>query len=169
MRDDQMMRGFDCDLHVVAHDTRASATRRHRARIRVGQRYLLVRGGKHFYLENLKTLHLLLQLLDFLSQAVRFGFERFGRFLPIRTVELLQIARDAFLDLRNAPLHLGPREVLIAVVHRLELAAIDRDAGLCNQAQAAAERDKPGADLADGPAVVLTEVSYRLVIGSKPA
>ena len=164
-----MMCGFDCDLDVVAHDTGASAARRHRAGIRIGQRDLLVRCGEHLHLENLEPLHLLLQLRDLLFQAARLGFERLGRLLPIGGVELLQIARDALLDLRHAPLHLGAREVLVAVVHRLELAAVDRHAGLREQAQGAAQPNKPGADLADGAAVVLAEVSNRLVIGSKPA
>jgi hypothetical protein len=67
------------------------------------------------------------------------------------------------------PLHLGAREVLVAVVHRLELAAVDRHAGLREQAHHAAECDKPGTDLPDSPAVVLAEIGNRLVVGSKPA
>jgi len=39
-------------------------------------------------------------------------------------------SRDALLDLRHAPIHLGAREVLVAVVHRLELAAVNRDTGM---------------------------------------
>ena len=70
--------------------------------------------------------------------------------------------------MRHAPLHLGAGEVLIAVVDRLELAAVDCHAGLREQAQRAAERDKPGADLPDSAAVVLAEVGNCLVIGSKP-
>jgi hypothetical protein len=52
MRDDQMMLGVDGDLEVVAYDARASAARRHRTGIRIGQRYLhapfrvLVNGGR---------------------------------------------------------------------------------------------------------------------------
>jgi len=59
-------------------------------------------------------------------------------------------SRDALLDLRHAPIHLGAREVLVAVVHRLELAAVDRHAGLREQAHRAAQRNEPGADLTDG-------------------
>ena len=55
-----------------------SAARRHRAGIGIRQRYLLVRCGEHFHLENLETLHLLLQLLDLLFQAARLGLERLG-------------------------------------------------------------------------------------------
>jgi hypothetical protein len=50
------------------------------------------------------------------------------------SVELLQIARHALLDLSHAPVHLGPREVLVAIVDRLELAAVDRDVRLREQA-----------------------------------
>jgi hypothetical protein len=46
---------------------------------------------------------------------------------------LLQIARDAVLNLRHAPVHLGAREVLVAIVDRLELAAVNGDAGLREQ------------------------------------
>ncbi len=169
MRNDQMMFDVDGDLDVVADDARAATAGRHRAGIGIGQRDLLVRCGEHFYLENLKAPHLLLQLLDLLFEAPRLGFERRGRLLPVGGVELLQIACDAFLDLRHASLHLGAREVLVAVVHRLELAAVDRHAGLREQAHRAAQRDKARAHFADAGTIVLAEVGNRLVIGYKPA
>src|ERR1700730_10069308 len=83
--------------------------------------------------------------------------------------ELLQIARDALLDLRHSPLHLGAREILVPIIDRLELAAVDRDASYGEQAHRAAEHNKPAADLADGAAVVLAEIGDRLVIGNKPS
>src|SRR3546814_19764033 len=62
--------------------------------------------------------------------------------LPIfGTVELVEIARHALLDLGQAPLHLAPREVPVSVIDRLELAAVDRHAGLAQQAEPAAELD----------------------------
>ena len=82
--------------------------------------------------------------------------------------ELLKIARDALLDLRHAPLHLGAREVLVAVVHCLELAAVNRDVGLRQQAHRAAQCDKLSTNFADDSAIVLAEVGNRLVIGYKP-
>ena len=121
------------------------------------------------HLENLKTLHLLLQLRDLLFQAARLGLERLGRLLPVGTVELLQIARHALLDLRHPPLHLGPREVPVAVVHRLELAAVDRDRAVRKQPHRAAQRNKARTHLADGTAIVLAEVGNRLVIGHQSA
>src|SRR5674536_262440 len=83
------------------------------------------------------------------------GFECLRRFLPVSGVKLLQVARDALLDLRHTPLHLGACEVPVTVVYRLELAAVDRHAGLREKAHRAAKRNKLGADLADGAAVVL--------------
>src|ERR1700687_4594779 len=112
-------------------------------------------------------LHLLFHLHDLLFQPARLVFEGLGWLLLVGAVELLQIARDALLDLRHAPLHLGPREVLVPVVDCLELAAIDRNAGLREKAHRAAQHDEAGADLANGAAVVLAEISNRLVIGSQ--
>ena len=98
---------------------------------------------------------------------VHLGFERVRGLLPVGGVELLQIARNALLNLCLPSIHLGAGEVLVAVVHRLELAPVNRDACLRQQAHGAAEGDKPSADLPDGPTVVLAEVGNRLVIRSK--
>jgi hypothetical protein len=49
--------------------------------------------------------------------------------MAIGGIELLEISRDTLLDLGAAALHLGPREVFIAIVDRLELGAIDGHAG----------------------------------------
>ena len=51
------------------------------------------------------------------------------RLLPVGSVELLQVTGNALLNLSHAPLHLGTGEVLVSVVHRLELAAVNRNAG----------------------------------------
>ena len=107
MHDDQMMLGFDRNLDVVANDAGAAAAGRHRAGIGIGQRDLLVRGGEHLLPETLEPPHLLLQRLDLLFEAVRLGYEGLRRFLPVGSVELFKIARDALFDLRYAPLHLG--------------------------------------------------------------
>ena len=74
MRNNQMMLGVDGNLNIVANDARAATAGRHRAGIRIGQRYLLVRRGKHSHLENLEPLHLLLQLLDLLFKTAGLGF-----------------------------------------------------------------------------------------------
>src|SRR5439155_5529978 len=137
------------------------------AGIRIAQRYLLVRSSEHLRLENLKKLHLLLQLRNLLLQTARLGLERLGRLLPVGGVELLQIAGDALLNLCHAPVHLGAREVLVAIVDRLELAAVNGDAGLREQAHHAAQCNEPRAYFADGRAIVLAEIGNRLVIWSQ--
>ena len=53
------------------------------------------------------------------------------------------------------------REVLVAVVYCLELAAVNRDAGLREQAHRAAQCDKMSTNFADGSAIVLAEVGNR--------
>ena len=98
----------------------------------------------------------------------RLGRERLRRLLPIGRVELAQIARDALLELRPAPLHLGLREVPVAIVDRLELAAVDRDARRREQTHLAAQLDEPRAHLADRSAIVLAEIGDRLVVGREP-
>src|SRR6266700_7760691 len=89
--------------------------------------------------------------------------------LPVGGIELAQIARDAFLKLCSATFYLRAREVLVPVVHRLELAAIDGNARFGKQTHLAAEFDEARAHLADCTAVVLTEIGDRLVIGDKAA
>src|SRR6266508_3899751 len=74
---------------------------------------------------------------------------------------------NALLNLRHAPLHLRPGKVLVSVVYRLELAAIDRDAHLPKQAHSSAKKDEPGAHLTNRPAIVLAEVGNRLVVRNK--
>src|SRR5262249_4941075 len=77
------------------------------------------------------------------------------------TVELAQVTGNALLNLRHAPLHLRPGKVLVSVVYRLELAAIDRDADFPEQAHSSAKKDEPGAYLTNRPAIVLAEVGNR--------
>jgi hypothetical protein len=69
--------------------------------------------------------------------------------MSVSRVELLKIAGHALLDLRPAPLHLRPRDVLVAVVHRLELAAVDRQARGLEKTQLTAECNEPCADLSN--------------------
>ena len=64
---------------------------------------------------------------------------------------------------------LALREVPVAVVHRLELAAIDRNARLREQTHRPAQGHKSRADLADRGTVVLPEVGDRLVVRCKPS
>jgi len=65
-------------------------------------------------------------------QAVRMAAIRLG--LPTMFITRVRLSTDAFLDLRHPPRHLGMREVAVAVIHRLELAAVDCDAWGLQQA-----------------------------------
>ena len=71
------------------------------------------------------------------------------RLLPVGAIQLMQVPRTRLLDLLQAPLHLGGREVPIPVVDCLELAAVNRHAGLSEQVNLAAERNELAANLAD--------------------
>jgi len=60
--------------------------------------------------------------------------------------------------------HLGSSEVLVAIVHRLELTAIDGHDRLREQIQSAAQHDKLATYVADRWAVVLAEVGNGLEV-----
>src|ERR1700733_13169248 len=88
--------------------------------------------------------------------------------LAVGGVQLAHVARHALFDLLLAALDLALREVVVATVHSLELAAIDGNAGLCQQAHLAAQLDELGANLLDRGAIVLAEVGDGFVIRRKP-
>jgi hypothetical protein len=97
----------------------------------------------------------------------RLDGKRLRRLLQISRVELAQVSRHALLDLSNPALNLRTREVLVAVVDRLELAAIDGDARLCQQTNLSAQRHKLRTYLADRSPVILAEIGNRLVLGNQ--
>jgi len=70
--------------------------------------------------------------------------------------------------LLSPALHFRFGEVLVAIVDRLELAAVDGDAGRLEQIELAADLDKPRAHLLDGGPVVLPEISDGLEVWRKP-
>ena len=43
----------------------------------------------------------------------------------VGTIELTQLSIDTFFDLFHTTLHLRRREILVPVVHRLELTTVD--------------------------------------------
>ena len=75
--------------------------------------------------------------------------------------------RDAFL--RHAPLHLGAREVLVAVVHGLELAAVNRHAGLREQLIVRESATNRAQTCRIARPLSLRTNAIVLVIGSEPA
>src|SRR6266478_9096620 len=115
--------------------------------IRIGEGDLLIGRGEHLFLNCLQALYLFFELGQLLLQPRRPGRKLLrgrltGGCLAIGGVELAQIARNALLDLRQTPFQLSLREVIVARVHRLELAAVDRDARFRQQPQLAAQGDE---------------------------
>jgi hypothetical protein len=82
----------------------------------------------------------------------------------IGPVQSGEATRDAGVDLLHPPAHLGRRIVLVAIVHRLELAAIDRDNGLGEEVQPTAQLNEPAARCSDRGPVVAAEVGDRLEV-----
>src|SRR5262245_44927052 len=91
-----------------------------------------------------------LSLASFSLQTLCLRRKGLGRLMAVGRVELAQITRHTFFELRPPPLHLAPREVPVAIVHRLELAAVDRHARRGQQTHLTAQIDEAGANLADG-------------------
>ena len=87
-----------------------------------------------------------------------------GGCVTVSAVELDQVALDAVFQLLDASCELAVGEVLVAVVDRLELAAVDGDDAIGKQLHPAAQQHELLADLADGLAVVAAEVCDRLEV-----
>ena len=111
-------------LNVVAHGARASAAGRHRACVGVGQRDLSILGRLHLFTNRLQCLQL--DLGDLVLEVGDPARQHSGC-ITVVAIELDQVALDAVLELLDAGSQLAG-EVLVAVVHRFELAAIGDDA-----------------------------------------
>ncbi len=68
-----------------------------------------------------------------------------------------QIAIEPRLKLAHATLHLGRCEILVAAVHRLELAAIDGDDGIAEQPDLPTQHHELAAYPADCLAIVAAD------------
>src|SRR6266436_6639380 len=168
MSNNEMMLRIHGTLHIVADHAAASTTCGHRARIGIGQRYLLVFGLHHLGVQCIEALYLLAQRRNLLVEPRDLGF-RYRFPLTIGAVELREVAGYTLVNLRQPPLHLGLREVSVPRVDGFELAAVDRNARLAEQFKAPAQHHKLTADLADGLAVVLAEIGYRLEVRHQAA
>src|SRR5205823_11832209 len=109
----EMMLRINGTLHIVTDDPAASTACGHRARIGVGQRYLLVFGLHHLSVEYIEALYLLAQRRNLLVEPRNLGF--WYRF-PLATgaVELRELARFTLIILLLPPLHLVLCEVPVA-------------------------------------------------------
>jgi hypothetical protein len=90
-------------------------------------------------------------------------------FLAICPVQRGEIARDTGVDLLHPLGDLGDREVLVAIVDRLELAAVDGDDGLGEQVQATAQRDELAACRRDRWTIGAAEIRNGLEVRRQPA
>src|SRR5213082_568037 len=164
----EMMLRIDGTLHIVTDDPAASTACGHRARIGVGQRYLLVFGLHHLSVEYIEALYLLAQRRNLLVEPRDLGF-RYRFPLAIGAVELREVASYILINLLQPPLHLGLGEVPVTRVDGFELTAVNRDARLAEEFKPPAQHHKLTADPPDGLAIVLPEVGYCLEVRHQPA
>src|SRR5258708_28222477 len=101
-----MMLGVYGTLHIVTDHPAASATRGHRARIGIGQRYLFVFGLHHLNVQCVQALYLLAQRCNLLVEPGDLGF-RYRFALAIGAVELRKVAGYALVNLRCRGLAAG--------------------------------------------------------------
>ena len=66
-------------------------------------------------------------------------------------------------------LHLGPGEVAVAIVDRLELAAVDGHEGVGEQVEVATQDDELATDQANGYTIALAKVCDGLEIWRQPS
>src|ERR1700719_3279501 len=90
-------------------------------------------------LHHLQGLHLSAQAGNLLLQSTRLGLGDIALF-AVGSVQRPQVTRDAGLDLLHPPADLGYGVVLVAIVHRFELAAVDRNDGMSEELEPTAQR-----------------------------
>src|SRR5215203_4136903 len=163
MANNKMMLGVDGALNIVPDHPATATACGHRARIGVGQRYLVVLGLHHQGVQTVQALNLLAQRRNLLVEPGDLGLRH--RFpLTIGAVELREITGNALVNLRQTALHLGLGEVPIPRVDGFELAAVDRNARFAEQFKTAAQHHELAANPADGLAIILAEVGYGLEV-----
>lgn len=162
--DDKMMFGVDGSLQVIADNARPTAAAVHRARIRVGERDLMVGNCFDLAFHILQELHVAAQTGELLLDPVCPGFGDFAG-LAVSPVECSQVALDAGVHLLDAPGDLVRREVAVPVVDCLELAAVDRNHGLSEQPQRPAQHDELPAYRPKRRAIVAPKVRDSFEVG----
>ena len=163
VRDNQMVVAVDRRLHVVTDDAGPAAARCHRARIRIGQRYLLVGSFREFLADSLELPHLFANGGDLLLELLHPLLGDQGG-IAVGAVKLGQIPSDALFEVLPSRFELVRSEVLVPVVHRLELAPVDHCQRLPEQPDLTAKLDKLRADFADPRAIVAAEVGDRFKV-----
>ncbi len=98
---------------------------------------------------------------NLLLQPARLGLGDIALF-PVSLVQRSQVTGDAGVDLLHPPDDLGDGVVLVAIVHRFELAAVDRNNGTGEEFEPTAKLDKLTTHRLDRRAIILAEVGNRL-------
>jgi hypothetical protein len=160
--------GVDRCLKVVSHDTGAATAGGHRTGVRVRERDLPVRRRLHLGADLDEAPHLLLDSSNLLFEPGHTLFIHRGG-LAICTVQFRKVARNAFFQLFHARLQFAVGEVLVTIVDRLELAAVDGNDGLREQAQVPAQDDKLPANATNGGTVVIAEIGDGLEVRRQAA
>lgn len=164
---DHVMFRVYCRLDVIAHYACAATTRSHGSGVWISQGDLSVRRLPEPLTHRPQFLHLRLHHLNLALQMFDARFGHRGR-IAICTIQICKIPSDAFLELVQSGFQLAIREVLVSIVHCLELAAVDGNDRLGEQAQATAHNNEISADATDGLTVVLTEICNRFEIRGQP-
>ena len=133
-------------LRTVAHQPAVARAGGRRlewgAGIRIGQGYLAIRCIGQGLVHRLELLNFLFEPPVSLRQMRDLLSTRFTFFLPVDVQHLGDVAVDIGLQVRKAAGDLALGEVLVAVIDRLELASVDRDAVAFQSADPAAEPDE---------------------------
>ena len=114
-----MVLGIDRGLHIVADDSGVLAARRHRTRIRVSQRDLLVLALHHLGIDRTELLDLFHQFHDFVLEPHNLCLW-YRITTSVGSLQLRYVARDALVNPLKTPFHLGLGEVLIARIDSLK-------------------------------------------------
>jgi len=113
--------------------------------------------------QRIEVLNLTLERSDFVVDVFDARASRPLR-LTVGTIQFLHVPRNVLFDLLDARFELALRVVLIAVVHRLELATIDRHLYALEHIQPVAKDDELAADVANRLPVLLAEVGNCLEV-----
>lgn len=135
--------------------------------VRIDQGDLAVGRGLHLRLHHLQRLHLRLQHRHLVPQPLG-SCSRSRGLLAICSVQVHKVVSDVAFDVPDPPFQLHRREVLVARVDRLELAAVDRGDAMVQEPEIAAQHDGSGARGGDRRTTVPPEVGDRLEVRRKP-
>lgn len=167
VRDDEVVLGVHRRLNIVANDAGSTAAGAHGAGIRIGQRHLVVRGIVDLLGHALQELHLIAKTGDLLPDLL----DPLGNVavLTVGAVEGGKVAIDARLDLLDPLCRLVCGVIAVPIVHCFELAAVDSDNRLGEQAEVPAQHDELAAYRPDRWAVVRPKVRDGFEVRSQPS